>query len=230
MSEQQPPEGWDDFGHINETALADGTVFTDPSADLGPATFLTQPLDAYTVIDEQFVIDDDALAAWYAANTSLGEPVSITYIAGQHQAAAATSSLTRRLVDGARRSGRGMTGGRFILDELTRRKAEQFVEQMKTDPIKFTLLKWQEDAVRRMFGLDVEADDDRVHALISGPMYLGPVVATYDHFVDWQLPDAVLVSRKVDPEMLNRVIDDLGTDVNAKIARTECPKFPRADA
>lgn len=197
-------------------------------------------VDAYSVIDEQFVLDDDALAAFHAANPSLGQPVSTTYITEQHEAA---RSFTHRLAEGVRRGGRGMAGGRFILDELTRRKAEQFVGQMKTAPIEFTLLEWQEDAVRRMFGLDVEADDDRVPAFISGPMYLGPVGATYDEctaafgvtrdgLVDWQLPDAVLVPHKdrVTPDMLDRVIGDLATDVTAKIARTECPKFPRADA
>jgi hypothetical protein len=222
----EPPRGTI-FDEV--AAYLDGDL-TPPGFDpAGDAPFVVERVGAYEVIDEEFVFADGP-ADWHTANPALGYRASVDWIAEQRLAALASSSFTHKLADGVRKqAGRGLHADRVILDESDLLRFREAASAMK-----FELVEWQEDAVRRMFGLDVVPNDDRMPALISGPMYFGPVGAFYDEcttgpFLDAALWDAVPRTPRNDPEMLNGVIDDISTDVTAKIARTECPKFPRVD-
>lgn len=180
--------------------------------------------DDYEVIDEHFEFGHE----WIAANPVLGQPPTATFITEEYERALTAPPLTRNIAEGVWRGGRGVHADRVILDESMLGQLRDFASS-----VKFELLEWQEEACRRMFGLDV-VDDVTTPAFVSGPMYLGPVGALYDEcttgpFLDAAAWDAVPRTPRADPEMLNRVIDDIETDVTAKIARTECPRFPRAE-
>lgn len=222
------PGQWVDFGYVDEAA------FTQPPAEpsANEPAFSAQPLDGYTVIAEEFVIDDKAMADWYAANPSLGHRVTTAYIDAHHEQHPGEPSLTRMLSDGVRRGGgRGAQAGRIILDEVRHSNGERVdvdeFERFLGADLGFELTEWQEEVWRRAFGTDQPL---RVIGAFDGNVYVGPPSEWYaEQFLSAAIWDEVARTPRADAEMLNRVIDDLATDVTAKIDRTECPKFPRAE-
>lgn len=94
----------------------------------------------------------------------------------------------------------------------------------------FVLDDWQRRLLLQLFG---KPTPNGFQIGSRGQMVLGPVGATSEQLaqqlIDRSIWDDVPRTPRADPEMLNRVIDDIATDVTAKIARTECPKFPRAE-
>lgn len=174
----------------------------------------------YSIIDETFEFPPDFdWAAWNLANPSLGRAIDATLVIHTHQAAEDTQ-LTRHLseaVRNRRHRGRGLSGDRFILDELKR-----FTE-VETH-LEFKLTDWQEDTLRMYLGVD---DEHQVLGVLDGNMFVGPSSEYYaEQFLARAIWDEVARLPWRDGEMLNRVIDDIATDATAKIM---CPEFPRVE-
>lgn len=110
------------------------------------------------------------------------------------------------------------------------------------DHTDFTLTGWQRDIFEQMYR-DPEDFSRRLNAVLSGQIYRAPVGtpppitprrprAPKQRRTDWVYVDEILLvldrPSEID-EARQRLIDEISEDVEAKIARMQCPRFPRTD-
>lgn len=106
---------------------------------------------------------------------------------------------------------------------------------------KFELTSWQQDLLAQLYS-DPDAFDHRLSSVITGQMWHAPVGtpppikprrAPRRCWGDWVYVDEI-VEWTTRPSKVNearqRLIDEISDDVEARIARLQCPRFPRADA
>lgn len=130
-----------------------------------------------------------------------------------------------------------ITANPALNQPLSTDRVLQFIDE-HTD---FTLTSWQRNIFEQMYK-DPEDFSRRLAAVLSGAIYRAPVGTPppitrrrkprHQRCTDWVIVDEVLMTLdqplKVD-ETRQRLIDEISEDVEAKIARTQCPRFPRAE-
>lgn len=114
----------------------------------------------------------------------------------------------------------------------SRQAARDWAARVEVIDEKFVLTAWQRDLVEGLFCPSKAGTAEEVWASIGigGAMYHAPVnTPPAEAFVAAHVWDAVHRTPRRDGEMLNRVIDEVESGVHAKIARMQCPRFPRAE-
>jgi len=112
----------------------------------------------------------------------------------------------------------------------------------------FELAAWQRDLVEWLYK-DPGDFGNKLAAMFTGPMWRGPVgtlppikpgrrcphhqdhLVVIDEIVEWPYERewALVTADRDKAEVLNRVIDGIAEDVEAKISRLQCPRFPHAE-
>lgn len=188
----------------------------DPAED--PAVFEWRPADMGA-----------EPADWITANPSLGVPPSPASAETLHKVAhppelwtwATVSQWVDHLAE---------TDERFALTDWQKWLLVEIGKRGRVDQ-EFDRIMFHASARRQYWRRWVEAE--LVSRAVHGTVRNGPVGVFYDEctepFLSELAWERVRRTPRNDPEMLNRVIDDIATDVTAKIARTECPQFPRVE-
>jgi hypothetical protein len=168
-------------------------------------------------------------ADWITANPSLGVPPSPASAeildAVAHPPEPWTWATVSQWVDYLAEHDK-----RFALTDWQKWFLVEVGKRGRVDP-QFTRILFHESSRRQFRRTQLEAE--LVSRAVRGTTVNGPVGVIYDEctepFLSELAWDRARPNPRNDPEMLNRVIDDIATDVTTKIARTECPKFPRVE-